>query len=181
MDEIPGPPPDLKLLFVGVAPTAAGGQSRGGHFYSDSADRLRRGLFDLLSEPDFGLALRDLSLRDGNQRFHEAGYFFLHAAKVRPVTTDAPPTEAIIHCARRHLAREIEFLRPRSICFLGTNNLRSVARDLFGKEIGPECRPVTLTTGTWNGLAAVTHQPRRGWQDVTRRTLRAMLSVRPVA
>src|SRR3989442_7333068 len=52
--ETPRPPERVDLLFVGVAPTRLDGRSRGTHFYSETSDALRRGLFSLLTEPDFG-------------------------------------------------------------------------------------------------------------------------------
>jgi hypothetical protein len=39
----------------------------------------------------FRLSLSGLSLVDGDRRFFEAGLFFLHAAKVRPINALSPP------------------------------------------------------------------------------------------
>jgi uracil-DNA glycosylase len=48
--EIPDPPPIVKILFVGVAPTNRKGENKGTHFYSAARDNLRKGLFRLLEE-----------------------------------------------------------------------------------------------------------------------------------
>lgn len=89
--EIPDPPKRVKLLFVGVAPTPSEGGSRGGHFYASATDKLRIGLFRLLDDAPFRLSVSGLSLVDGNRRLFEAGLFFLHAAKVRPINDLSPP------------------------------------------------------------------------------------------
>lgn len=175
--EIPPPPRRIDILFVGVAPTRRDGRSRGTHFYSESSDALRRGLFSLLTESEFGLALEDRGLRDGNAAFHDAGFFFVHASKIRPLQNDAPPQDTISYCARRHLAAEIQVLRPRGICFLGRNHLSHVVEALFGQPIGATPTPVRL--GTWSGLVAVTHQPVRGWVGHTRQTLEHLWRGRP--
>jgi len=175
--EIPRPPRRVDILFVGVAPTRRGGRSRGTHFYSETSDALRRGLFALLNEPNFGIPLRERALRDGTAAFHESGCFFVHACKVRPVRNDAPPRDAIRHCAQRHLAMEIQTLRPRGVCFLGRNHLSDVASALFGQALDET--PVSVRLGTWRGVAAVTHQPVRGWAEQTRRTLEHLWRDRP--
>jgi predicted nuclease of predicted toxin-antitoxin system/uracil-DNA glycosylase len=172
VDEIPDPPSVVDLLFVGVAPTADQGESRGGHFYSDTCDHLRCGLFRILSEPEFGLGLVNLSLEEGNRRFHHAGCFFVHAAKVRPVVQQRPDNEVIAFCSRRHLAHEITLLQPRAVCFLGTTSLPKAVRGLFDDRIG--VTPKHAHCDGWNGLVALTNQPVRGGEARTRETLREL-------
>lgn len=171
--EIPDPPARVDILFVGVAPTRIAGASRGGHFYSDNGDRLRQGLFGVL-EREFGVPLRNLGLLDGNNAFHGANCFFVHAAKVRPVDADAPPKDAIAFCARRHLADEIATLRPRAICFLGKNNLDRATSELFGAPLGGQSQQLALRERRWDGRVALTHQPRRGWASRTAATVHSL-------
>lgn len=167
--EIPDPPAEVDVLFVGVAPTAEQGHSRGEHFYSDSCDNLRSGLFRLLREPGFGLSLANLGLAEGNRLFHDARCFFVHAAKVRPVAEKRPAAETIAFCATRHLAKEIETLQPRAICFLGAASLPKATQALFGRRAVVE--PRVEHCGGWTGLVALVDQPVRGWEVKTRATL----------
>ena len=167
--EIPNPPDVVDILFVGVAPTAEDGPDAGGHFYSSPGDRLRRGLFALLSEPEFGLSLTGLGFRESTEDFHRAGCFFVHSAKVRPRTSAAPPKAAIESCARHHLQEEICLILPRAVCFLGKNNASVVAFALFGHKIGFE--PETVRLEQWAGVAVVAPQPIRGRMPVTREVL----------
>ncbi len=168
--EIPDPPGKIKILFVGVAPTAQTGRSHGTHFYSNEKDLLRRGLLKLLTERDS--AWEDQSLRDGNRKFHDANYFFVHAAKVRPITKPAPPKEAIGFCALRHLKKEILLLKPTAICFLGKNNATPAAKALFGVTVGEKPQKVELEG--WKGWAVVADQPRRGWEKQTTKVLKEL-------
>lgn len=165
--EIPDPPRDIKLLFVGVAPTAAKGRNRGNHFYSSQTDGLRLGLFGVL---DGLLKTRLLeenanSLSESNKSFHNADLFFVHATKVRPIQDDAPPADAIAFCAEQHLRFEIPLLQPKGVCFVGKNNTKAAASRLFGQEIGET--PTIAMLGAWRGLVAIAHQPRRGWEEKT--------------
>lgn len=43
----PGPPVEVDILFVGVAPTALEGKNKGAHFHSSQKDELRCGLLSL--------------------------------------------------------------------------------------------------------------------------------------
>lgn len=104
--EIPNPPPLIKILFVGVAPTNRTGRNKGAHFYSSAADNLRRGLFRLLKN-NFDDPLKELNVEAGNAAFHRQGYFFVHAGKSRPVGQDAPAREALIYA-------QIGICEPRS-------------------------------------------------------------------
>jgi len=158
--EIPNPPEQVRLLFVGVAPTPDEGSSRGGHFYASANDKLRAGLFGVLSETPFNLPLSRLPVREANHKFFQAGFFFVHAAKVRPITTLSPPHDCIRHCARRHLKLEIEHLAPLAVCFLGLGNAAPAAQELFGAQIGTE--PNEAKVGNWSGFVAVAPQPVRG-------------------
>jgi ferrochelatase len=170
-EEIPDPPERINVLFVGVAPTRADGTSQGQHFYSDSRDRLRRGLFKLLHER-FGVAVHGLDLAAGNDAFHRAHCFFVHAAKIRPVGNDAPPEDALAYCAERHLADEIEVLNPRAICFLGLNNLGRATQRLFGRQLGEQGQPVRFRGRDLSVVLAP--QPRRGWIARTEAALRSI-------
>lgn len=157
--EIPDPPTKINILFVGVAPTRREGRNKGRHFYSSVGDSLRRGLFRLLSR-HFEIALTDLSREEGNRAFHAHGFFFVHAGKVRPVAHDAPPVEPLVYCANRHLRDEIEILQPKAICFLGLNNLVSVTRSLFGRQVSET--PQRASIDEWTGWVALAPQPVRG-------------------
>lgn len=176
IDEIPDPPQDVGILFVGVAPTPQEGPTAGEHFYSSPRDLLREGLFRLLSEPSFGLQLADLSLVEGNGTFHSARCFFVHAAKVRPIKDPAPPHDEIACCALTHLAHELIFLKPRAVCFLGKSNAAVAAAALFGRGLGEV--PEVVSFGQWAGIAAVAKQPRRGWERDTRDVVNALWPLR---
>lgn len=166
--EIPTPPGKVEILLVGVAPTPEQGPDHGGHFYSSTADKLRAGVFRLLAGEPFNVPLMGLSLEEGNRRFFEAGYFFVHAAKVRPVVRLAPPRDCMRHCASRHLREEIALLEPTAICFMGKGNAGPAAATLFG-DAGSEPREATV--GNWRGLVAVAPQPVRGHERTTREVL----------
>lgn len=163
--EIPDPPAKINILFVGVAPTRREGKNKGSHFYSCVGDNLRRGLFRLLSS-HFEIALTDVSCEEGNRVFHAHGFFFIHAGKVRPVAQDAPPEEPLIYCANRHLRDEIEILQPKAICFLGLNNLVTVTRSLFGRQVSET--PLRASIDEWTGWVALAPQPVRGSEKRTR-------------
>lgn len=177
--EIPDPPDRIDILFIGVAPTAARRPARGTHFYSNARDRLRAGLFRVLAEPPFGVRLAGSGLDEGNRQFHEARCFFVHCAKVRPIEKAAPPVEVLQFCARQHLKKEIPVLGPRAVCFLGMNNARPVAADLFGQPLGE--RPLQIQPEWWRpgGLVVVAHQPRRGWEPLTKTVIETLWRGRP--
>jgi len=177
LGEIPDPPGSIDILFVGVAPTPEQGFFKGAHFYSSARDMLRVGLFRLLATPDFGLPRFGGELRSGNQQFHDARCFFVHAAKVRPIKEAAPPREAIRFCASRHLRKEIIALQPRIVCFLGKNNATDVAKELFGQTIGEDLTRASFEN--WSGLAVVAPQPRRGWETRTLSVLKTIFRSRP--
>jgi uracil-DNA glycosylase len=172
--EIPDPPPRVKILFVGVAPTNRTGKNKGAHFYSSTADNLRRGLFRLL-ENSFDIPLKDLNLEAGNAVFHRHGYFFVHAGKARPVGYDAPPLDALVYCANRHLRTEISLLNPRAICFLGVTKLELVTWSLYGKRIGET--PAQSSLDCWTGWVALAPQPVRGGERRTEIVLAKLLKL----
>ena len=172
--EIPNPPHEIKILFVGVAPTAEEGINQGSHFYSSVKDKLRVGLFKLL-ERKFKVQLRSLPIDRGNQAFHQLGCFFVHCAKVRPKKYSAPPIAAIRFCAQQHLKAEILLLKPQAICFLGSNNTRDAANAIFGLRLDPV--PAQVNLESWSGMAAVAHQPIRGWEVQTMKVLTQLLKV----
>lgn len=175
--EIPDPPDQIDILFVGVAPTAQEGRYAGTHFYSNKRDLLRLGLFRLLSEKGFDVPLTGLGLDEGNRRFHDARCFVVHAAEIRPVRDPAPPPDLIPFCARRHLRKEIPILNPRVVCFLGSYTAGLAATALFGRRSTSQMERVELDG--WPGMAAVAHQPRRGWEAGTRTVLNGLWAGRP--
>ena len=169
-DEIPNPSRDINILFVGVAPPPLGRKDghEAGHFYSNAHDRLRLGLFNVLDQL-FRSDLIKQNFTDhevGTNAFIDAGFFFIHAAKVRPSRGKLAPDRTIMRfCATQHLANEIPLLRPKGICFLGTN-AAFAAEAVFERRI--EETPVLVEIGgkdaikDWRGWIAVTVQPVRG-------------------
>ena len=171
---IPDPPSPLKILFVGVAPTDREGRNKGHHFYSSTGDNLRRGLFSLLGDR-FRIAIKDLSLEEGNKVFHGLGCFFVHAGKTRPVGQDAPPLEMLAYCSNRHLRSEISILNPLAICFLGVTNFSVVALSLFKRQIGET--PVQVSLDRWAGWVVLAPQPVRGWEKRTTIVIQKLVSL----
>ena len=174
LGEIPAPPSNISVLFVGVAPTPDEGPYKGGHFYTSTRDLLRRGLFALLEEK-YHYSLNSLDIQNGNKAFHGMGFFFVHTAKVRPITKSAPSTAVLRFCAQQHLRVEIGLLQPQAVCFLGKMNTSRVAQDLFGQAIGPQ--PQNAALNHWTGSVVVAPQPRRGWASDTLRILNELLPV----
>lgn len=175
--EIPLPPIAVKVLFVGVAPTRSAGRSRGTHFYTNRADGLRTGLFRTLDGSSFRTRLIETNRRsteEADRAFHQAGFFFVHAGKVRPNGSDAPPTPVLETCAREHLLAEIQLLQPEIVCLLGNTpgHLPDVARALFQRDIGDV--PERASVDSWTGLATVTAQPRRRGLQRAQRTVEAL-------
>ena len=115
--------PSVDILLVGVAPTRQGGRNKGTHFYSSPRDPLRASLFRLLSEEPFSLSLTGPKMEDNIKLFHKAKLFFVHAAKIRPLLKDAPPTATIAFCAKRHLLEEIQLIHPKAVCILGKTHV----------------------------------------------------------
>ncbi len=178
--EIPDPPQKVKLLFVGVAPTPSRGKNKGNHFYSDVSDTLRVELFKMLDTllENANLSHRNASSKeDGDSAFHGLSFFFVHAAKVRPITKSSPSHSAIRFCARRHLAHEIQALKPSVVCFLGAIHAAPAAYELFGDAMGEEPIDASLGGCSWRGKVLLAPQPVRAGKAtapvVLRRALRA--------
>lgn len=167
--EMPDPPEMVNILFVGVAPTRQEGKNKGTHFYSSPQDPLRRELFRLLAEKPFSLPLAEHNGEDNIRAFHESKCFFVHAAKVRPIATDAPPEAVIAFCATRHLLEEIQFIRPRAVCILSKTKVGPATAAIFGLPILDE--PLTVTVGDWTGLVVTAPQPVRGGASRTKEIL----------
>ena len=173
-DEIPNPSRDINILFVGVAPPPirADDDDDPGHFYSNPCDRLRLGLFHVLDhvfESDLTRRNR-VSRESGTTGFLDAGFFFVHAAKVRPCRGKLAPTRKIMRfCAKQHLVEEILLLRPKSICFLGATSAASAAEAVFQCCIGesPVQREIMgkARIKDWRGWVAVAVQPVRGTKE----------------
>ena len=172
--EVPDPPSAIAFLFVGVAPPPIGSDEddEPGHFYSDPCDRLRLGLFHVIDRVlPADLIQRNRISRDaGTTAFLDAGLFFLHAAKVRPVRGRPSPDRSTMRfCAQRHLVEEIELLKPKAICFLGATKAGPAAETIFRRDIGetPEKLELHRPDGAkgWSGWVAVTVQPLRGTKE----------------
>jgi len=156
--EIPTPPGKVRVLFVGVAPTAERGKNKGHHFYSSSHDNLRKGLFEkVLAATPFALLFVGQSLAEQFRIFHDAGFFFVHCAKIRPIRENAPPIECIRFCAQQHFSKELFTISPRAVCFLGKGNAGPVAKKIFGLTIDE--KPVVAHFGPWTGRVVVAAQP----------------------
>src|SRR5262245_15700656 len=70
-------PKRIKVLFIGIAPP-----QKGRHFYSDSHDKLRSGLFGVLES----LGYLCSTIPD----FHRLGFFLIHCAKCAIKGTTKP-------------------------------------------------------------------------------------------
>ena len=172
--EVPDPHFPVSILFVGVAPPPLGkdDDDEVGHFYSNPCDRLRLGFFNVLDrvfKTDMTQRNRD-SRGDGTAAFVNAGFFFVHAAKVRPCRGRSAPTRRIMRfCARQHLAEEIALLRPQGICFLGTTNAAPAAEAVLKRQVGeiPEQGEILASDGAkqWRGWVVATVQPVRGTKE----------------
>lgn len=173
-DEIPNPVGNINILFVGVAPppSRADGDDDVGHFYSNPRDRLRVGIFHVLDqvfETDLTESNRD-SRESGTTAFLNAGFFFVHAAKVRPCRGRLAPSRKIMRfCAKQHLADEILLLRPKSICFVGATSATPAAEAVFQRSIGETAEQCEIRgkagMADWRGWVAVTVQPVRGTME----------------
>ena len=126
---------------MGVAPPPIGSDAddEAGHFYSDPCDRLRLGLFhvvDRVLETNL-IQQNRISLEAGTIAFLNAGLFFIHAAKVRPVRGRlSPDVSTMRFCAQRHLVDEVLLLQPKAICVLGATKAGPAAHTVFGRAIG---------------------------------------------
>ena len=116
-DRIPtSEPRNAKFLFISEAPPL----NRRYYFYHENTnDRLRNNLFELLRS-DFGYEIN--TIKD----FVAEGFFLLPTVKcpsARNGRNTAPPGKVIKLCAEQHLKREIEYIKPESVCLLGLTAL----------------------------------------------------------
>jgi len=110
----------------------------------------------MLSE-EFRISLDGLSLNEVNKSFHSSKFFFVHAAKVRPLVEKSPPPEVITFCAKEHLRNEIPILNPNGICFLGLKNASFAAEAVFEQTISRT--PIVARISGWQGKVVVAPQP----------------------
>lgn len=148
----------ISVLFVGVAPPRPGE-----HFNSSTPDKLRVGLFRVLSEIGFPC----ISLSD----FRSYGFLLVHTAKCAYDESWKANLDISKFCAPKHLRREIEVLHPRAICILSKTVGPSVATVLaqgWGNDLAPSVGEIThLRIGSHTLYALVTLQPVRGWERRT--------------
>jgi hypothetical protein len=169
----PEPPNQVNTLFVGVAPPRPGD-----HFYSNETDRLKIGLFAVLSS----IGYKFHTIRD----FIDAGYFLSHTAKCPQQGTWRANIKISMQCAPRILRQEIEILKPRSICILSKAVGVKVANYLFGNDlVSAKCFEFGQIQAVHAGNAVVpvlvTAQPVRGWgEKYTKPHLAALLSSSPL-
>ena len=108
-------PRNVKLLFVSEAPPL---NTHSYFYYENAPDRLRHRLFGILGEMGCEIS----SIKD----FTDAGFYLLPTVKCPSVSEgrNAAPRGSVIKlCAEHHLKREIEYIRPDSICLLGRTAL----------------------------------------------------------
>jgi len=142
----------VRVLFVRVAPPETGR-----HFYTDPADNLRRGLFDVLRQ--LGQPCRDVS------DFIKRGFFLVHTAKCAIRGTTKPNLRVSKFCASTHLYKEIECLTPDGLCFLSKNVGFPVSASLLPRwgeaQPVPFGEVVTVIVGTKPVHAISTTWPGR--------------------
>jgi Uracil DNA glycosylase superfamily len=157
----PPPPADIRTLFVGVAPPRPGD-----HFYTSEYDKLRAGLFAVLT--GLGFPCRAVP------EFLAQGFFLTHTAKCPIAGTSAPDRKVSVHCSKRFLAREIDALQPRAVCILSKGIGPLVATRALGI---PTQHGVVVDLPTSRGpiLFLVTSWPGRGWEADTRDHLAKLL------
>ncbi|SRR6266849_6750737 len=189
VSEVPDPWCPVSILFVGVAPPPLGqdGDQEVGHFYTNPYDRLRLGLFHVLDR----IFKTDMIQRNGESceagtaAFLHAGFFFLHAAKVRPCRGRSAPTHRIMRfCAQHHLAEEISLVQPQAICFLGKTNATAAAESVFRRKVNDKPVrgeiPDAVGSKKWRGWVVTTVQPVRGTKQGpnSERTIRTIEQLR---
>jgi len=152
------PPNPLTVLFVGVAPP-----QRERHFYTNSDDNLRQGLFSVLNR--LGRSCNNL------EDFIRHGFFLIHTAKCAIRGTTRPDLRVSLFCSSHYGKREIEQLSPDGVCFLSKNVGHKVCQALT-QEWGVE-REVPfgeVMHATINGKRTqflATKWPGRGWASET--------------
>jgi Uracil DNA glycosylase superfamily len=162
----PNPPSQVKILFVGAAPPRMGD-----HFYSNSSDKLRSGLFPVLS--DLGYQCRSVP------EFLSHNFFLTHTAKCSIAGNWRPNKSLSAFCAAQFLRQEIDLLKPHGVCIFSKNVGPKVADILvrsWGNKSGPDIGTVAdirITDG--RTYLVVTSQPVRGWDKDTRPHVAALL------
>ncbi len=102
----PLPPSPVDILFVGWNPPGRC------HFWNCSTDRLRLNLEWVLGQLDWSMQPNFLSA------FFSHRCYFVHAVKCWP-HPDWPPTAVTKTCAKALLGKDIQRLRPKTLCLLG--------------------------------------------------------------
>lgn len=125
----PVEPSNVKILFISEAPPASGA-----YFYDETRpDGLRDKLFLRLNE--IGVKVETI------QDFLDHGFFLVPTVKCpsgkpkpdgRSMNNKNPRSSVIRLCVERHLAREIEFMKPQLIILLGGVTLMGCSRILSG-------------------------------------------------
>lgn len=108
-------PRNTKLLFISEAPPL---NTKSYFYYEDAPDRLRDRLFGILNELGYTIS----SIQD----FIDAGFYLLPTVKCPSADNgrNVAPRECVIkRCAAAHLKREIEYIKPASLCLLGRTAL----------------------------------------------------------
>lgn len=160
-------PKRIKVLFIGVAPP-----QKGRHFYSDSHDKLRSGLFEVLAS--LGYPCHNIA------DFYRHEFFLIHCAKCAIDGTTKPSLQISLFCAFEHLKREVEALMPDAICWLSKNVGWKVCKKLlphwavlqrigFG-EVGKgrlKSKSVLMLSTMW---------PGRGWEQQTKEHINKLLT-----
>lgn len=160
-------PKRIKVLFIGVAPP-----QKGRHFYSDSHDKLRSGLFGVLAS--LGYFCSNI------EEFHRLGFFLIHCAKCAIKETTKPSKQVSLFCTQQHLKREIEGLMPDAVCWLSKNVGWKVCQELlthwvvlqrfdFG-EVGTvriKSKSVSMLSTMW---------PGRSWEHQTKEHIYRLLT-----
>jgi len=108
-------PRNVKLLFISEAPPL---NTHSYFYYEHAPDRLRSRLFGILRAMGYEIS----SITD----FIDAGFYLLPTVKCPSASEGrnaAPRGSVIKRCAENHLKRELEYIRPDSICLLGKTAL----------------------------------------------------------
>jgi len=156
------PPDRVKVFFVGVAPP-----QRARHFYTDSRDKLKLGLFSVLNR--LGKPCNDVN------DFLRHGFFLLHSAKCARENTPKPSRRVARLCSSHYLKREIEQLRSDAVCWLSKKVGYEVCQALSGEwDVDKRIVFGEVTQVTINGRRVhilATKKPIRGWESETQRHL----------
>jgi hypothetical protein len=123
--------------------------------------------------PSPGLS-QQASKRSGNRAFHALGFFFVHAAKVRPVAKSSPSHSVMSFCAGHYLAQEIKTLKPPVVCFLGATNATPAAVALFGERVHTATN--ASLGSSWHGTVILAPQPVRAGKAGAPAVLRQALT-----